>query len=182
MAWATCPICKKRFWGGGPKSASSSRDRHKRESHGANRLKKARLRHERDARYAKTRRVQAKVLTSTSTQRLRAFVICPIRREISGQMFSDTRLHFVEKGWASSQIIRMEGYDRTTQRFEQVGSHRTLMMFFIQVFLPKLSKLFETSDIDAAFWVEDHSVVVLHGARLFGFALCCMTAMRRRSI
>ena len=113
MVWARCihTGCNKRFRGSTALSAKSALYRHVREcqtTHGKVRAARRRAAH---GTYKLVRKKLQQEAQAAANAILLAFVLCPLRRELSHHMFTQTTVNLVAGGFAPQRIRRLQGYD-----------------------------------------------------------------------
>ena len=85
-----------------------------------------------------------------------ALVLCPVRREDSEHLFSETRLQLRERGICD--VHRMQGYDLQKSIFRAQGcaANEVVMKAFEDTFLRRAMSLFENDPgKKIVFFVED---------------------------
>ncbi len=139
MVWARCTRagCTKRFWGSTAKSAKSALCRHVRECHMPHGKARATRRRASHQKY-KLLRKPAQAPRAATDATLFAFVLCPLRREQSHDMCTQTEVDLMAGGFTPGQIRRLQGYDLQNptswyygQRLpERVKSHQCCRLAF----------------------------------------------------
>jgi hypothetical protein len=134
------------------------RDRHCREQHGEQKAKILKTRHVLAAARQKTNRLNAALLARSGGERnddcsgVLFLILCPQRRELTHEMFSDTKRHLMEQGVQHLQIRRVEGLDLKVPKIQGdatepvLAKSQVVMHNFHRHFLPYAERAFAQDD------------------------------------
>ena len=123
------------------KSARSCRDRHKREAHGHGAL---RWRREQNRKRQSSYRRARRIVQKTAAQPLRAYVLCPLRRERMFGLFTRARNSLVDVGIGISAVRRLQGVDLALQRRRDgvPTAAAAVLRAVLRYFLPRAGAVF----------------------------------------
>ena len=138
------------------KSASTARDRHVRELHGARggRAWAVRRRRATDSKRHKMARLSAYTAQVALAASVRVLVLCPYRREAALGLFQAACRSFVDVGVPVHSIRRKQGIDLL--HYPEVRRCDVVTRFIVRDFIPAANKLFEQSPhLQFVWFVED---------------------------
>ena len=83
------------------------------------------------------------------------FIVCPARREKSHKFYTVTKNLFLDQGFKTESVSRLEGWDLAAP----IHQHRTksgfLLDYFVDAFVPRVFEMFlADEDLEVVLWAE----------------------------
>ena len=150
-----CDRCSARFQYSSARVARSCRDRHIREEHGKNSVRKVNVQKRRDRDREYKQKVRRTSSSGDGQDEAEAWVICPDRREEKHRFFSLTKAAFVAHGAPAHCVRRVPGWDLQDPQYRHLERHAFLHEYFCTSFLDQVLRAFDQNqNLKVVFWVE----------------------------